>query len=77
MKRRVMIGLGTLMVLAMVVATHGAITGSAHDFSTSSWNYSGEICQPCHTPHNAGLDVPDAPLWNRTVTGKRCMDGVV
>ena len=28
------------------------ITGSAHDFSGSSWG-GGEICKPCHTPHFA------------------------
>jgi predicted CXXCH cytochrome family protein len=44
------------------------IVGSSHDFSTQSWNTTGEICKACHTPHNANLSVPDAPLWNRQVT---------
>jgi len=40
------------------------ITGSAHDFSGYGWS-GGEICAPCHTPHNAV--VPQLiPLWNHT-----------
>jgi hypothetical protein len=55
------------------------IVGSAHDFtalaggtSPTSWN-SGQICMPCHTPHNTttvmtdGTPVP-APLWGHTIT---------
>jgi predicted CXXCH cytochrome family protein len=44
------------------------IVGSAHDFSTQSWNTSGEICICCHTPHNSNITVLDAPLWNHQVT---------
>lgn len=44
------------------------IVGSAHDFSTQSWNLSGEICICCHTPHNANISVPEAPLWNHMLT---------
>lgn len=48
---------------------------TAHDFSDDGWNYynpttqvGGQICQPCHTPHNA-INTLDAPLWNhRTST---------
>jgi predicted CXXCH cytochrome family protein len=32
------------------------IQGSAHDFSGASWA-GGEICKPCHTPHQADIDV--------------------
>jgi len=45
----------------------GQIAGSAHDFTTKTWNASGEMCNVCHTPHNA-LAVTDAPLWDHTVT---------
>lgn len=44
------------------------IAGSAHDFSTQTWNTTGEICICCHTPHNADITVADAPLWNHQVT---------
>lgn len=43
------------------------IAGSAHDFTAKAWNASGEMCNVCHTPHNA-LDVSDAPLWDHEVT---------
>lgn len=48
--------------LALSIGWSG-IRGTAHDFSSVSWNDSGEICLPCHTPHHA-QDVP-LPLWNR------------
>lgn len=47
---------------------NAAIVGTAHDFSASGWNASGEICVTCHTPHNADTSVAGAPLWNHTVT---------
>jgi predicted CXXCH cytochrome family protein len=44
------------------------ITGSAHDFSSATWNTSNqEICIVCHTPHNA-TTLPDAPLWNHALS---------
>ena len=58
-----------VLVLFMFVLTgtvYGVIQGSAHDFSGSGWT-GGEICLPCHTPHNAdpyGDNIIDAPLWN-------------
>jgi predicted CXXCH cytochrome family protein len=44
------------------------IVQSAHDFSQQTWNTTGEICVCCHTPHNADIAVPDAPLWNHQST---------
>jgi len=46
--------------------TMGQITGSAHDFSGDGWS-GGEICIPCHTPHNA-MVTPGAPLWNHALS---------
>lgn len=44
------------------------ITGSAHDFTATAWA-GGEICLPCHTPHNAKQGVDNlVPLWNHDVT---------
>lgn len=43
------------------------IAGSVHDFSGEGWS-NGEICLPCHTPHNADTTVVDSPLWNHEVT---------
>ena len=42
-----------------------SIVGSDHDFSSRAWS-TGEICLPCHTPHNADLTV--RPLWNHDLS---------
>ena len=70
MRAKYLLGVGLLIaVLAVWTAnTEGVIRGSAHDFSAQTWNPSGEICLPCHTPHGADLTVVDAPLWNHAVT---------
>lgn len=58
--------LGLIIMSCIVTKTASAvITGSKHDFSTISWNKTGEICIVCHTPHNASTTSP-APLWNHT-----------
>ncbi|MEI6455625.1 MAG: cytochrome c3 family protein [bacterium] len=60
-----------VLILSSFLAMSGfsqSIVGSAHDFSAQSWNLSGEICICCHTPHNANITVPDAPLWNHQNT---------
>ena len=54
-------------VMSFTAFTFGAIQGSAHDFSVLGWA-NGEICLPCHTPHNADTTVTDAPLWNHQLT---------
>lgn len=45
------------------VAWGGTITGSAHDFTTSSWS-GGRICIACHAAHNNDTNIVDAPLWS-------------
>jgi predicted CXXCH cytochrome family protein len=55
------------MALALAAGSASAqITGSKHDFSTASWNTSGEICLPCHTPH--GGNWAAGKLWNHQTT---------
>lgn len=54
------------------------VPGLPHNFSQATWNpevlvngvyKSGQqICQPCHTPHNADITVVEAPLWNHTLS---------
>ncbi len=56
-----------LIVLLSFVLLYADIQSSHHDFSGSGWA-NGEICLPCHTPHNANMEVPDSPLWNHQVT---------
>ena len=54
-------------VFIMSSPAMAAISASAHDFSTASWNTKGEICSVCHTPHNAGTSTL-APMWDRTTS---------
>ena len=50
------------------------IAGLPHNFSGQSWNtyvnigHGEQICQPCHTPHNADISITEAPLWNHQFT---------
>jgi predicted CXXCH cytochrome family protein len=41
------------------------MVGQGHDFSSMSWS-GGEICKPCHTPHNAMAGMNR--LWNHELT---------
>ncbi len=52
-----------------------SVAGLPHNFSSQTWNpyqnvgLGGQICQPCHTPHNSNFaQVTEAPLWNHTLT---------
>jgi len=56
-----------LLTIVTTSPVQGNIAGSAHDFSALGWS-NGEICLPCHTPHNANAAIQDAPLWNHGVT---------
>jgi predicted CXXCH cytochrome family protein len=61
--------IGTLAVAAALIGlpatAFAVITGSAHDLSI--YSYTTEICNVCHTPHNAST-VTAAPLWDHTET---------
>ncbi len=61
-------GLVTALVFLLAGTAYGQITSTAHDFSSETWNSSGEICVVCHTPHFADVSVSVAPLWNHDVT---------
>jgi predicted CXXCH cytochrome family protein len=63
--------LNLVFLFLMAVVTSGSgqtIVGSAHDFSSASWNTTGQICIVCHGPHNTDVTVQDAPLWNHQLT---------
>lgn len=48
----------------------GQISGTSHDFSQAgyaAWNTTGQICKPCHTPHNAQAAI-NGPLWNHDLS---------
>lgn len=60
-----------LVIITAVILFAGSIfaqgiENSKHDFSGESWTT--EICNVCHTPHNANTDVTGAPLWNHGLT---------
>jgi len=55
-------------ILTSQLVNGQTIVGSAHDFSSQSWNTTGEICIVCHTPHNADISIAEAPLWNHQMT---------
>ncbi|MBW2694016.1 MAG: cytochrome C [Deltaproteobacteria bacterium] len=58
--------IGTLVVVAALIglptAAFAVITGSVHDLKGET--YTDEICNVCHTPHNATSTVTAAPLWD-------------
>ena len=62
MKKFLALCLGVLLASSLFAV----ITGSAHDFQATGWA-GGEICLPCHIPHNSDTTVGDAPLWNHTL----------
>jgi predicted CXXCH cytochrome family protein len=58
--------LGALALAGLTASSASAqITGSGHDFSSMAWS-GGQICKPCHTPHNAIAGMPR--LWNHELT---------
>lgn len=70
--RRVTFFLTPVAVAAVSIAAFGGISGTAHDFSGQAWNSSGEICLPCHTPHNSetGAGGESMVLWNHAITAE-------
>ena len=60
----------SLAVVCCGAVAFGGIAGTAHDFSAAGWNSSGEICLPCHVPHNAqtGAGGESMVLWNHALT---------
>lgn len=67
--------LNRLMLLGALITVgsnaSAQITGSAHDFQgVTTWNPGGEICQACHTPHDAAPSVAgfSGLLWNHALT---------
>ncbi len=56
-----------ILPLVFAQAAFADIVGSKHDFSQQSWS-EGEICKPCHTPHNAIATNLSGRLWNHTLS---------
>lgn len=66
MKKFIILGEMTFVAALWAVNVEAGIQGSVHDFSSKTWNTSGEICVVCHTPHNAGNSI--IPLWSHKTT---------
>ncbi len=67
MKNLIKSTLGSWLILLAIFSYGQGLKNSHHDFTGASWS-NGEACLPCHTPHNANMEVPDAPLWNHEQT---------
>ena len=71
----ILITLSTVILFAGQAAA--GISGSAHDLRTLGLvNGTGEICIPCHTPHNADVSNPNLPLWNRDQPNQEIFPGI-
>lgn len=62
MKKKTPILVAALLLVCSSMASAGTIAESPHDFRGYLWSQSGEICEPCHTPHQT-KPLP-LPLWN-------------
>lgn len=68
MKKILIASMALGATLSVASVSNAVISGSAHDFSSFGWS-NGEICLPCHTPHNAkGAATTAGPLWNHVAT---------
>jgi len=56
--------IGAAVLALSGAAVAGPVTGTPHDFSDDGWS-GGQICLPCHTPHNAKAGV--GYLWNHAI----------
>ncbi len=56
----------SMLMVSFSLASEG-ITGTAHDFKSWTWS-DGEICKPCHTPHNAIAADLTGRLWNHELS---------
>jgi hypothetical protein len=66
LKKLFIVLISLVLAASFAGVSFAGIQGSAHDFSGFAFS-GGQICLPCHTPHNGEL-VENAPLWNHEVT---------
>ena len=55
------------LALVLPTAARATVIGSAHDFSTNSWNTRKSVCSPCHQAHDSDYTL-GVPLWNHATT---------
>lgn len=59
-----------LFIMLFTISLHAQNYGVAsghHNMNGAEW-MNNEICELCHTPHNANQEVPNSQLWNHQVT---------
>ncbi len=61
-KQKTLAVAATLILGLPAALSAGTIVGSPHDFRGYEWSESGQICTPCHTPHQT-KKMP-LPLWD-------------
>jgi predicted CXXCH cytochrome family protein len=61
-----LVAAATVGCLTSIALTQSVIEGTKHNFSEEDWAPEGEICLPCHTPHNAMAG--QRRLWNHELT---------
>lgn len=66
MKKLLVASLTLIGGLGICSTAPAVITGSAHDFHLTSWA-NGQICMPCHAPHN-NQNLTGDLLWNHNPT---------
>jgi predicted CXXCH cytochrome family protein len=64
MKRLLTLAAAVVPMMAASLFAADGITaaGSKHNFTAASWS-DGEVCKPCHTPHNAVAATMTGRLW--------------
>ena len=67
LKKIFIVLISLVLVASFAGVSFAGIQGSRHDFSQFGFA-GGQICLPCHTPHNADTDVTEAPLWNHELS---------
>lgn len=67
MKKIFIVLISLVLAASFAGVSFAGIQGSVHDFSGFAFS-GGQICLPCHTPHNGDTSVTEAPLWNHEVT---------
>lgn len=65
LKRIFVVLISLVLIVGFAGVSFAGIQGSEHDFSGFGFA-GGQICVPCHTPHNAQSDA--APLWNHELS---------
>lgn len=66
MKKLLVASLAIIGGLGVCTTTPAAITGSKHDFTSTNWA-GGQICLPCHAPHN-NKNATGELLWNHDMS---------